>query len=109
MNTSNLMKNFKALCTPAQLYLGLSVLSFLGLCWQNAGNPNVYACGLMKAESPVNNMIYFVFKGLYILGWTYMLNLLCKKGYNQVSWLLILLPFIAMFIIIGLIILSLRK
>ncbi len=102
------VQTFKSLCTPAQLYLGLSVLSVLGMCYQNIGNPNVYMCGLMKAETPVNNAIYFVFKAVYILGWTYMLNLLCKKGYGKVSWLLVLLPFIAMFVLIGLVIVALK-
>ena len=34
------VQTFKSLCTPAQLYLGLSVLSVLGMCYQNIGNPN---------------------------------------------------------------------
>ena len=81
-------------------------------CWhvfQNIGNPNVYACGLMKANSPINNIFYFVFKILYIVGWTYLLNILCKKGYNKLSWLLVLLPFIAMFVLIGLTIVALQN
>ena len=100
---------FNSLCTPAQLYLGLSVLSIVGMCFQNIGNPNVYACGLMKANSPINNIFYFVFKILYIAGWTYLLNILCKKGYNKLSWLLVLLPFIAMFVLIGLTIVALQN
>ena len=103
------LKTFKSLCTPAQLYLGLSILSVLGMCIQNIGNPHVYACGLMKAETPINNLFYFIFKVLYIGGWTYILNLLCKKGYNKLSWLLVLLPFIAMFLMIGLLIVALQN
>ena len=60
-------KQLKALCTPAQLYLGLSILSVLALCYQNIGNPNVYACGLMKAETPINNAFYLVFQVLYVI------------------------------------------
>ena len=105
----NVFKVFKSLCTPAQLYLGLSILSILGMCFQNMGNPNVYACGLMKATTPINNIFFFIPKVLYVLGWTYLLNILCQKGYNKLSWLLVLLPFIAMFILIGLLIVSLRN
>ena len=36
-----------------------------------------------------------------------MLNLLCK-GYGRISWLLVLLPFIAMFVLIGLVIVALK-
>ena len=102
----NSLKLFNSLCTPAQLYLGMSVLAVLTQCYQNVGNPNVFACGLMKASTPINNIFYIAFE---ILGWTYLLNILCKKGYNQLSWLLVLLPFIAMFILIGLVIVTLQN
>ena len=105
----NSLKLFNSLCTPAQLYLGMSVLAVLTQCYQNVGNPNVFACGLMKASTPINNIFYIAFEVLYVLGWTYLLNILCKKGYNQLSWLLVLLPFIAMFILIGLVIITLQN
>ena len=105
----NSLKLFDSLCTPAQLYLGMSVLAVLTQCYQNVGNPNVFACGLMKASTPINNIFYIAFEILYVLGWTYLLNILCKKGYNQLSWLLVLLPFIAMFILIGLVIVTLQN
>ena len=62
----------------------------------------------MKAGTPINNVFYIVFEVLYVLGWTYLLNILCKKGYKQLSWLLVLLPLIAMFVLIGLVILGLQ-
>jgi len=105
----NSLKLFNSLCTPAQLYLGISVLAVLTQCYQNVGNPNMFACGLMKARTPINNIFYITFEVLYVLGWTYLLNILCKKGYNQLSWLLVLLPFIAMFILIGLVIVTLQN
>ena len=49
------LKLFNSLCAPAQLYLGMSILAVLVQCYQNIGNPNVFACGLMKANSPINN------------------------------------------------------
>ena len=86
-----LIKTFKKLCAPAQIYLAISALTTMTMCFQNIGNPNVYACGLMKARTPVHNMIYFAFKILYIFIWTYLLNMLCKR-YEKVSGLLLLLP-----------------
>ena len=62
----------------------------------------------MKAQSPVNNVVYIIGEIVYVLIWTYLLNLLCKKGYTKVSWLFVLLPFIAMFVLLGLLILSLN-
>lgn len=104
-----LMKTFKTLCSPAQIYLAISVLTTMTMCFQNIGNPNVYACGMIKAKTPVHNMIYFAFKIFYILIWTYLLNILCKKGMKKVSWLLILLPYILMFIFIGFIMVLLKN
>lgn len=104
----NAYKLFNSLCTPAQLYLGLSTLAVLSSCYQNIGNPNTFACGLMKAQSPINNVVYIGFEIVYVLIWTYLLNLLCKKGYSKISWLFVLLPFIAMFVLIGLLILTLN-
>jgi hypothetical protein len=43
------------------------------------------------------------------VGWTYILNVLCKKGYNKLSWLLVLLPLIMMFVIIAIVMLFLKK
>ena len=104
----NAYKLFNSLCSPAQLYLGLSTLAVLSSCYQNIGNPNSFACGLMKAQSPINNTVYIIMEVAYVLIWTYLLNLLCKKGYSKVSWMFVLLPFIAMFVLIGLLILSLN-
>ena len=86
------LKIFNSLCTPAQLYLGISVLAVLSQCYQNIGNPNVFACGLMKANAPINNVFYIVFEVLYVLGWTYLLNMLCRRGSSTISWLILLLP-----------------
>ena len=104
----NAYKLFNSLCSPAQLYLGLSTIAVISSCIQNIGNPNSFACGLMKAQSPVNNVVYIMGEVLYVLIWTYLLNLLCKKGYTKVSWLFVLLPFIAMFALLGLLIISLN-
>ena len=104
----NVYKLFNSLCTPAQLYLGLSTIAVISSCYQNIGNPTSFACGLMKAQSPVNNVVYIIMEVAYVLIWTYLLNLLCKKGYTKVSWMFVLLPFIAMFVLIGLLILSLN-
>lgn len=104
-----IIKTFKTLCSPAQIYLAISILTTMSMCFQNIGNPNVYACGLIKARTPIHNMIYFAFKILYIFVWTYLLNMLCKKGMKKVSWLLLLLPYILMFIFIGFIMVLLKK
>lgn len=105
----SLIRTFKNLCPPAQIYLAISALTTMSMCFQNIDNPTVYACGLMKVKTPIHNMIYFAFKTLYIIVWTYLLNILCKKGMKKVSWLLLLLPYILMFIFIGFIMVILKN
>jgi len=48
-------------------------------------------------------------KAGYIIAWTYLLNLLCTNGFKTVSWALVLLPFVGMFIAIGLLMFLLLK
>ena len=93
---------FRALCTPAQIYFVLSVLSILALLMQNLDNSRRYCVGSYSADVPHHNMLFFVVKVVYVLVWTYLLQLLCKHGYKNVSWFLVLLPFIGFFVLIGL-------
>ena len=62
----------KNLCTPAFIYFALSVPSIA---------------------------LMFVMKLIYILFWTWILNLICRDGHTNVAWLLVALPFIAVFLI----------
>lgn len=99
-----LVKQLKKLCPPAMLYLVLSIISFLGILMQNCQDPRKYKVGFYKANIPCHNALFFIAKALYILVWTYILQFLCSKGYKKVSWFLVLLPIISMFLIIGLVI-----
>lgn len=101
------MINFKKLCTPAMLYFVLSAVSFLGMLMQNCTDSSKYKVGTMEVETPCHNAAFFVVKALYILFWTYILNMLCKKGFKTVSWALVLLPFLGMFLVIGLVFIAL--
>ena len=100
---------FKQMCTPAQIYFVISFLSILSMMMQNIQDPHSYCCGLVRAQSPVNNIVYFIFKVMYVFVWTYLLNLLCKKGYKTMSWVILLLPLIGMFILVGLVLISLQR
>ena len=94
-------KLIKSLCTPALVYLAMSVISFLTLLFQNLREPNSYQVGIYKIPTQSHNFIFFLMKALYIIGWTWLLNHLCKKGWKGVSWFLLLLPFIGFFVLIG--------
>jgi len=89
----------RKLCTPAYLYLVVSVFSIIVIMLQNGSNSNTYCMGNYSCQVP-NLYLIFVIKLLYVLFWTWILNLLCKSGYPGVSWVLFLFPFILMFIFI---------
>ena len=99
--TKNLPKMFKSLCSPAQLYFVMSALSFIMILLQNCNDSSSYQIGTIKVKPECHNAVFFIFKALYILGFTYLLNWFCTKKLTTLSWLIVLLPFIAMFLILG--------
>ena len=98
------MESIRKLCSPAYVYLVISVIAIVVLMFQNAGNQNKYQCGDFECQVP-NVGAVFLAKGLYVAFWTFILDALCKAGYKQVSWFLVLLPFVMFFVLIGLMIL----
>lgn len=103
-----LTKRFSKLCTPAMLYFVLSIISFALMAFQNmSGDHHKYCLGTYSCQ--VENMPgIFIFKLVYILFWTWVLNLLCKLGYTGISWFLVLLPFILLFVLLGIMIVTRR-
>ncbi len=98
-------KSLKELCTPAVIYFVISMISLVVILLQNLGNSNSYNIGTFSCRVP-NTVMVFVVKIIYILFWTYVLNLICKDGHTGLSWLLVLLPWILLFVIIGLLMLN---
>ena len=101
LKLKNMVKIFDALCAPAQIYFLISMLSILALLIQNYGSPRTYTVGTYHVNLRHHNIFYFVFKTLYVFGWTFILNKLCKSGYSSISWFLVILPYMIMFLIIG--------
>lgn len=98
-------KSFKELCAPSMTYFVISIFVLIVMVIQNLGNSNSYNLGSFRCRVP-NTTIVFIIKLIYILFWTYILNLICKDGHTTLSWLLILFPFILLFLIIGLVMLN---
>ena len=71
-------KEIENLCTPAKIYFAIAILSIVfGLF----ANIRVFAL-----------FAKLIFAFLY----TYFLNFLCKKGYQSISWFLVVLPYLVM-------------
>jgi len=84
------------LCTPALVYLVISFVALLMTWVQNRQNSNVYCVG--NVSCPVQNTTYvFILKILWFLFWTWILNVLCTKGYITVAWVLVAIPFMVFF------------
>ena len=74
-------KDFSKLCTPAKIYFAIAVISCI--------------VALFNRVSIVATFVKLVFAFI----WTYILGWLCSKGYKSISWFLVLLPFIMMFLV----------
>ena len=93
--------DIKRICTPAYVYLVISTVSIILMIIQNAGNTNTYCLG--NYSCIVSNTAWvFAGKAVYVIFWTFILNLICSQGYKNISWFLVLFPFILFFILIGL-------
>lgn len=96
------VKMFNSICTPAQLYLAISLVAIISMLIQNCQDSMEYRIGDMVVKTPCHNLAFFAVKILYVFLWTWLLNLLCRKGFTGLSWLLVLMPIIGMFVLIGL-------
>jgi hypothetical protein len=84
---------------PAMVYFVLSVLAILIVLIQNLGNTNKYQIGNFSCRV-TNTAFVFIVKLIYVVFWTYVLNLICKDGYPELSWILLFLPFIVFILLI---------
>jgi hypothetical protein len=68
-------KLFNELCTPAKVYFVFAVIS------------NIFA--FYQGETSFMSILINI---IFVLIWTYILGWICKKGFNLVSWFLVLAP-----------------
>lgn len=89
------------LCDPAYYYCVISFTVIIMVALQNYGQGYQYCVGTQTC--PTNNItVIFAIKILYILVWTWILNIICKNGYETLSWVLVLIPLVLMFIFMAL-------
>jgi hypothetical protein len=102
---ANFPLTLKELCTPAMIYFTISIVALIMVLFQNLGNSSSYNVGSFSCRVP-NTALVFIVKLMYVLFWTYILNLICKDGHTTLSWLLVLLPWILLFVMIGILMLN---
>ena len=97
---------FDKLCIPAQIYLIvlfiLMVLSYFGL---NAISQQLTLNQSNSSFLQSLNFTYqkdartsYIVQAVFIVLWTWVLSYLCNKGFSNLSWFLILLPWVLMFL-----------
>lgn len=102
---SSIKNDFRHLCSPAMFFLAISMISWVIILIQNLGNKSKYCVGFFSCRVPHTGIIMAV-KLIYILFWTWILNLICKNGHKSIAWFLVLLPYILFFILIGMIMIN---
>jgi len=90
------------LCTPATIYFVISLIGLILLGIGNLGNNDRLCIGSYSCNVGDNTVI-FVLNAVYILFWTFVLDLMCKNGYGSLSWFVLLLPFILAFMFLGMV------
>jgi hypothetical protein len=73
------MSSFKKLCEPAKLYLVVSAIFLVLAIFQRI------------------SALTLITKGVFVLIWTMVLNWLCSKGFKGLAWIIVLLPFLFLF------------
>jgi len=87
------------LCTPSYVYLVISLIAIVIMAIQNYGNVNVYCLGSYSCVVS-STMLIFLIKLIYVLFWTWILNLMCRAGATPLSWFFVLVPFILFFLVV---------
>ncbi len=98
-------RKLEQLCTPSLVYFMVSIFTLIYIIFQNLGHNNMYKFGSFSCFVPSTVLVLSI-KLVYILFWTWILNLICKDGHSGIAWLLVLFPFILLFVIIGLIMMN---
>ena len=80
-----LVQRYNKLCSPSAAFLVLSLTSLLLVLFHQKRN--------IKKRSPLLLMLLML-KIVYVLFWTWILDLICKSGHKGLAWALVLAPYV---------------
>jgi hypothetical protein len=89
-------KAYSSLCNPAKFYFIISMVSFVIILLQNMGNRSGFTLGALSTSS-ASPALVLTMHVIFVLIWTWMLNMLCRIN-PKISWVIVLFPFVLMFI-----------
>lgn len=88
---------FRNLCTPAHFYFFISLISIFVMIYQNNhSRADIYCLGEYMCNA--NKTVVIFTSIIYMLFWTWVLNIICRAGASYVAWILVLLPFLLFFV-----------
>jgi hypothetical protein len=87
---------YGSLCKPAQFYLVISIAAFVLMAIQNMGAKDSFSLGSYSTPH-ANPMLILLFNALYVVAWTWLLNVICRIN-PKISWVIVLLPFVLFFV-----------
>jgi hypothetical protein len=92
---------FNELFPPAKFYLVMSIVYYILILLQNIGSHDRFYLGSYSCRHS-NPGILLLINGVYILLWTWLLNLIC--GINKtISWIIVFFPIFVLFISFGIV------
>ena len=71
------------MCLPAKIYLAILIISIILAVYQGLG------------------LSIILFKTVFGFIWMWILNWICSKGYTNLSWVILLIPYVMMFLIVA--------
>lgn len=87
------------LCPPAFIYFIISIVFLiLAILFLTTGNIDINTFCIDDECTKPGVAFLFVIKFLFIIFWTWILNYICKSGFSNVSWFLLIFPYIIMII-----------
>jgi len=94
---------FNKLCPPARFYFIIASVSYILMLFQNINCKGRFYLG--SYSCPQNTTVILFANALYIALWTWILNLICTVNKN-ISWIIVLFPFILLFIGLGIVLID---
>ena len=97
--------DLRKLCTPATIYFIISLVFLIVMGIYNLNDTERLCIGDYSCYVGSNTVV-FLLNAVYILFWTFILDLMCKNGYSSISWFVLLLPFLLSFVFLALILIK---
>lgn len=89
------------LCKPSMVYLVMSMVAIMFMVSQQYySNTNVFCMGSYSCNISGGVYLILVVKLLYVLFWTWILNIICRKVSTSLAWVLVLFPYVLWFLLL---------